>query len=147
MKLTSVFANDEEIPVKYTCLGDNISPPLTFDDIPAEARSLVLVGVDGTGAEPEIKWHVFNINPDTKWVAEGKTPQGGTEAVCSNNTMGYEGPCQKHLQGKKEYTFRLYAIDKTLDLPYTANFKVVKEAIDQHIVDECSLTGFVIGEK
>ncbi|HEY1006579.1 MAG TPA: YbhB/YbcL family Raf kinase inhibitor-like protein, partial [Sphingobacteriaceae bacterium] len=78
MKITSTFEHHQEIPVRYTCLGPNISPPLTFEDLPEGTESLVLIFED-TDATPRpwVHWMVFNIPATTTTVPEGTIPPGG----------------------------------------------------------------------
>lgn len=75
MKITSVFGPNQEIPVKYTCMGENISPSLTIYDAPAGSRSLVVVMLELESNKTSlILWHLFNIPPGIKVIYEGKVP-------------------------------------------------------------------------
>lgn len=144
MKLTSVFGNKHPIPTKYTCDGENINPPLTFDDVPQEAQSLVLIftAVE-PNASPVILWHLFNIPPDIKWLAEGSVPKGAIEGLCSGNTFGYSGPCPKYFKNAHSYVFKVFALDILLDLPNHSPFQTVESAMAGHIIDTTELTGTV----
>ncbi|SFC75879.1 hypothetical protein SAMN05421747_12357 [Parapedobacter composti] len=142
MEITSTFENDQEIPVRYTCMGLNISPPFTFHYVPSAAKSLVLIveDVDATPA-PWRHWHVFNIPPATTSVAEGTVPAGGTEGLCNNHTFGYEGPCPKYFSGTHHYWFRLYALDTMLDLPPESEPDEVLNAMQGHLLETATLIG------
>src|SRR5690606_2735801 len=142
MEITSVFKNNEEIPVRYTCIGENISPPLTFSGIPPDAKSLVLI-VEDIDAEPVAwrHWHVFNIPPTTTTVPEGTVPEGGVEGLCNNHTFGYEGPCPRYFNGTHHYWFRLYALDKVLLLPAASEPEDVLGSIQDHVLEMATLIG------
>jgi Raf kinase inhibitor-like YbhB/YbcL family protein len=149
MKLqSSAFNNGEEIPVKYTCFGPNISPPLSFIDVPAKAQSLVLTLEDvNAEGKPWVHWLVFNIPTTTKHVAEGQLPLGGVEGLANGGTYGYEGPCPRYFNGRHHYWFQLYALDSLLDLSATADLATVKKAMSSHILDQAELLGIAEGAK
>jgi len=142
MKIKSSFQHQQEIPIRYTCMGQNINPPLTFDDIPKEAVSLVLLleDIDAT-PRPWRHWHVFNIPPTTTHVEEGQTPDGGTEGLCNNHTFGYEGPCPKYFKGTHRYWFRLYALDIRLDLPAASEPEEASKKMQGHVLASAELLG------
>lgn len=142
MKITSTFEHHQEIPVRYTCLGPNISPPLTFEDLPEGTESLVLIFED-TDATPRpwVHWMVFNIPATTTTVPEGTIPPGGTEGLANNHTFGYEGPCPRYFHGTHHYWLRLYALDTTLDLPAESEREAVAEMMQGHILGTAELPG------
>ncbi|MDO8511102.1 MAG: YbhB/YbcL family Raf kinase inhibitor-like protein [Nanoarchaeota archaeon] len=148
MKLTSsAFAEGGKIPSKYTCDGANTNPPLTFSDVPAKAKSLVLIMDDPDipdFAKEKFKvqvwdhWVVFNIPPETKEVSEGKNPSG----VLGRNTGGknaYGGPCPPDREHR--YFFKLYALDTELPLPEGSTKAEVEKAMKNHILTEAKLMG------
>ena len=79
MRLTSsAFNDDSKIPCKYTCDGDNMSPPLIISDVPPEAESLVLIMEEPQppkGASPIDHWLVFDTPPGEQYVPEGEAPE------------------------------------------------------------------------
>lgn len=133
----SEFSGDGIIPAKYTCNGENISPPLGIDDIPEGARSLVLI-VDDPDAwgEPWIHWLVFNI-PVLDHIEEASAP--GIQGVNDFGQMGYGGPCPP--SGTHHYVFRLYALDSAIDLPEGANRAQLEKAMHGHILAQAQTTG------
>ncbi|HLD00771.1 MAG TPA: YbhB/YbcL family Raf kinase inhibitor-like protein [Candidatus Nanoarchaeia archaeon] len=148
MKLTSpVFENNSNIPSKYTCDGENISPPLTIADVPKSANSLVLIMDDPDipdfvrqkfGITVWDHWVVFNIAPETKEIAEGKNPPG----ILGRNTRGtncYGSPCPPDREHR--YFFKMYALNTKLDLPEGATKFNVEEAMKGQIVAEAVLVG------
>jgi Raf kinase inhibitor-like YbhB/YbcL family protein len=145
MKITSVFGQNQPIPVKYTCDGEDISPSITFDDVPHGTQSLVLIfmAIEPAVTSPAILWHIFNIPPNTKWMAEGTIPDGAIEGLCSDNTYGYSGPCPKYFKNAQQYIFKVFALDGLLDLPNRSTFQTVEKAMNGHIMDTTELAGTV----
>lgn len=141
MKITSsAFAYNEKIPPKYTCDGENVSPPLEFIDIPKDAKSLVLI-VDDPDAPSKtwVHWVIYNINPNVSEVAENTVPDGGIEAMTDFGKPGYGGPCPP--LGTHRYFFKLYALDTLLTLPQNADKKTAEEAMKEHILGSAELIG------
>lgn len=141
MKISSpVFHEGEKIPRKYSCEGPNISPPLNFEDVPAEAKSLVLMVEDPDAqARPWVHWLVFNIPPDAGGFPEGDVSEGSTQGLCNGNTFGYEGPCPP--ENEHSYLFKLYALDIRLDIPDASDRKRVLREMNGHVIAESVLTG------
>lgn len=142
MKISSPkFGDGEEVPIEYTCEGGNISPPLEFSDIPKESKSLSLIVTDPDApANPWVHWVVFNIPADTKYSEEGELPKGGVEGIANGGTYGYEGPCPP--EGSHRYVFKLYALNKMLDILKDSDRNKVLAAMEGNIVGEAELIGF-----
>ena len=143
MELKSpLFKHGEIIPEYYTCLGPNISPPLQIEDIPLNAKSLVLVfeDVDAT-PKPWTHWILFNIPVTTGIIKEGSIPKGAVEGLANNHSFGYEGPCPKYFKGTHHYWFRLYALDSQLDLPAATEREEIEEKMKDHIIEKAELLG------
>lgn len=140
MKLVSpVFEHQQKIPAKYTCKGENISPPLEFIDVPQNAKGLVLIVDDPDApAGTWIHWIVFNIPISVSSIAENSKPEG-TLGVTSFGKPGYGGPCPP--SGTHRYFFKLYALDSTLDLSANADKKAVGEAMNGHIIEKAEMIG------
>jgi len=135
--LSSAFESNSTIPRKYTCNGENINPPLEFDGIPEEAESLVLI-VDDPDAPMKTftHWVIWNIEPIAK--VEGDSIPG-VEGVNDFRKIGYGGPCPP--SGTHRYFFRVYALDKKLDLKAGASRKELESEMIGHIVAEGELMG------
>jgi Raf kinase inhibitor-like YbhB/YbcL family protein len=113
MKLVSTaFADGAQIPRRYTCDGENISPPLQWSDPPAGVRSFVLLCDDPDA--PAGTWHhwaVYDLAPGTTTLAEHVTPDTTMkQAVNDFRTTGYGGPCPPRGHGPHHYHFRLLAL-------------------------------------
>jgi Raf kinase inhibitor-like YbhB/YbcL family protein len=148
MQITSpVFQNNQPVPVKYTCKGPNVNPPLEFRDIPAGAKSLALMFEDVDAPDkPWVHWLVFNIPATTTRCNEHAIPDGATEGIANGGTFGYEGPCPKYFSGTHHYFFKLYALDNTLALPANSDRKAVLAAMTGHVLAEAQLVGLAEGE-
>jgi Raf kinase inhibitor-like YbhB/YbcL family protein len=117
------FRDGAEIPAKYTCDGEEISPPLAWSGIPPAARSLALIVEDPDAPDPAAPkitwahWILYDIPPDADGLKEGVAstdlPQGTREGLNSWNRTGYGGPCPPI--GRHRYFFKLYALDTVLN--------------------------------
>lgn len=145
MKLTSsAFKEGGIIPSLYTCEGKNINPPLEIRAVPPSAKSLVLL-MDDPDVPKTVRpdgmfdhWVIYNIPPDTYEIAKGSTPPG----IQGRNTYGkneYFGPCPPDREHR--YFFKLYALDKMLDLQPGASKKQVERAIQGHVLAHFQLMG------
>ena len=140
MKLTSsAFQHNAQIPSEFTCDGSDLSPPLSISDVPANAKSLVLICDDpdapvGTWDH----WVVFNIPPSTKEISKGTWPQG-TPGKNSWGRTGYGGPCPP--SGTHRYFFKLYALNTMLNLPHGSAKKQIEAAMQNHILAKAELIG------
>ncbi len=140
------FGQDEKIPTKHTCEGQDTSPQLTWDDVPSKAESLALI-VDDPDAPGGVftHWVIFNIPPDSNGLPEAMplTPRLADGSVqCGNDfcRIGYGGPCPP--PGKPHgYRFSLYALDKQLELNAGSSKNQVLNAIKNHILAQAQLTG------
>lgn len=145
MRLTSsAFKEGGIIPSVYTCEGKNINPPLEISNVPGSAKSLVLI-MDDPDVPPYLRpdgmydhWVVFNMPPDLHNIAEHAVPKG-LEGKNTNGQNGYIGPCPPDREHR--YFFKLYALDKMLDLHSGATKSQVEKAMDGHIIAEHHLMG------
>ncbi|MDP3991473.1 MAG: YbhB/YbcL family Raf kinase inhibitor-like protein [Candidatus Colwellbacteria bacterium] len=152
MKLeSSVFEHEGAIPAKYTCDGENISPPMKISDVPQGTESLVLI-MDDPDVPKSIRpdgvwdhWLVWNIPPETNEITEGQDLRAGKQgqwAVGKNTSsrLGYQGPCPPDREHR--YFFKLYALDTVLDLsPETTTKSDLEAAMQSHILSQAELMG------
>jgi Raf kinase inhibitor-like YbhB/YbcL family protein len=141
MRLISpAFQDNEKIPPRFTCDGDNISPELVIENVPRGTKSLALIMEDPDAPNGLwVHWIVWNIRPNIGKLVEHSEPR---ESVIGKNSWGhnqYGGPCPP--SGTHRYIFRLYALDVVLDLAGTASKGQLDVAMGQHIKAEASLTG------
>jgi Raf kinase inhibitor-like YbhB/YbcL family protein len=137
------FEMGEPTPVKYTCDGDNISPPLTWNNPPENTRSFVLV-VDDPDAPGGTwtHWLLYNIPPSMNRLPENFAMGGQIvlEGRNSFNHVKYDGACPP-IGSTHMYHFNLFALDQMLDLPAGVTRDQVFEQIQDHIIDNAELTG------
>lgn len=141
MKLaSSAFADNNFIPAKYTCDGENASPPLEISGVPENAKSLVLIVDDPDAPAGDwVHWTLWNIPPQTKNILENSVPAGATEGITDFNRPGYGGPCPP--SGVHHYQFKLYALDTMLDLGSNAVKKDIEKTMNGHILVQNTLVG------
>src|SRR5947209_16301607 len=140
MKITSsAFQQGGNIPSKFTCDGPNTSPALQISGIPAEAKTLVLI-VDDPDAPSGLftHWVVWNISPQTSTVAEGSTPKG-VQGTNDFGKSGYGGPCPP--SGTHRYYFRIFALDREMDLSVGAKRSQLDTAMKSHVIAKGELMG------
>jgi len=135
------FKNQAFIPVKYTADGENIIPPLTFENVPAGAKSLALIMEDPDAPRGTFDhWIVFNLPKESRQIREGEVP---IKANFGKNSLGetsYVSPSPP--PGKiHRYIFNLYALDTLLPLNNGVTKAQVETAMQGHILVQCSLTG------
>jgi Raf kinase inhibitor-like YbhB/YbcL family protein len=141
MKISSrAFNNNDPIPPKYTCLGENINPPLTIEQIPNNARSLVLVLDDPDAPNGSfVHWLLWNIPIEKKInIQENCLPSGAEIGKNSSGNIGYTGPCPP--SGTHRYIFQAYAIDIQLRVKEKTKNEVL-DKIQSHILDKAELKG------
>lgn len=131
---------NELIPAKYTCDGENVSPPLRFGDIPSGAQSFVLINDDPDAPMGTwVHWVVYNIAPTVTDVPEGMIPAGGAEGKTSFGHPGYGGPCPP--AGTHRYIFKLYALDTIVRFAETPTAEELEYAMQGHILARAELVG------
>lgn len=143
------FSHNGEIPVKYTCDGEDISPPLAWSGIPTEAKSLALIVDDPDAPDPRfpimtwVHWVLYNIPPTATGLPEGVTseqlPPGTKEGLNDWKRTGYGGPCPP--RGRHRYFFKLYALDTVLPDLDTPTKKQLEKAMKGHVLEEAVLIG------
>jgi Raf kinase inhibitor-like YbhB/YbcL family protein len=140
MSLTSpAFNNEESIPIKFTCDGEDISPDLDWFGIPEGTKSLTLIMDDPDAPVGTwVHWVLYNIPSDMPGLQEGMSGVG-VDGTNSWGRTGYGGPCPPG--GTHRYFFKLYALDTLLDLDPESNKESVLEAIEGHILGEAVLMG------
>jgi Raf kinase inhibitor-like YbhB/YbcL family protein len=132
-----VFEHEGHIPMKYTCEGEDINPPVMIKGIPREATSLVLIMEDPDAPGGVFDhWVVWNVRP-TDVIKENTLP-----GRAGKNSMGksrYMGPCPP--SGTHRYFFKVYALDTLLDVGADADKKIVEQALHEHVIAYGELMG------
>jgi len=140
IKITSsAFHEGGSIPSKFTCDGSDTSPPVQISDVPAEAKSLVLIADDPDAPGGLFThWLVWNIPPQTSSIAEGSTPKG-VQGANDFGKSGYRGPCPP--PGTHRYSFKIFALDRELELHPGAKRSQVDAAMKGHVIARGELVG------
>lgn len=141
MQLSSTaFDKNGMIPAKYTCDGDNINPELTISGVPGETKSLALV-LDDPDAPGGVftHWIFWNIDPGTTKIPENSTVAGAVSGTNSSGKTGYMGPCPP--SGTHHYQFRVYALDRMINLPQTATVDQLNNELKNHSIAQAELIG------
>lgn len=141
MQITSsAFQQGANIPSKFTCDGSDANPPLHFDGAPTEAKSLALI-VDDPDAPSGLftHWVLWNIDPKTAGVPESSVPSNAVQGTNDFGKTGYGGPCPP--SGTHRYYFKIFALDRPLDLKPGAKRKDFDAAVHGHIVAQGELLG------
>ena len=137
--LSSAFKENDFIPSKYTCDGNDVSPPLEFINVPKESKSLALI-IDDPDAPMGtfVHWVVWNILSSTKKISEGEEltlPQGKTDF----GKLGYGGPCPPSKIHR--YFFKLYALNTILNIRPGSTKQELEKAMKGHIIEMAQLIG------
>ena len=146
--LTSpAFAKGDSIPIKFTCEGENISPPLAWHGVPENTRSLVLIVNDPDAPDPKAPkitwdhWVLYNLPVTSTQLPEGVTtdnlPAGTEEGLNSWGTAGYGGPCPP--VGRHRYFHKLYALDTEFNNLENPTRSQLEEKMKGHIIAETEL--------
>lgn len=144
---SSTFAEGERIPTRYTCEGQDISPPLEWNGAPKDVRSYALVCSDPDAPVGTwYHWAVFDIPPETSRLKEAFPTDARVGAIRQGVTdfsqTGYGGPCPPRGHGAHRYRFHHFALDAaSLSLPGSLDCRDVERAGKDHRLAEITLTG------
>ena len=147
---SSAFGEGQVIPGKYTGDGEDVSPPLTWSGVPADARELALICDDPDAPRPEpwVHWVIYKLPADTAGLPAGvptqarlSEPPGAWQGRNSWPTIGYRGPAPPRGHGVHHYHFKLYALDAPLDLPPELTKDELLSRMQGHIIAEGELVG------
>jgi Raf kinase inhibitor-like YbhB/YbcL family protein len=146
---SSEFGHGAAIPTVYTCQGDDISPPISWEGVPEGTQSLALIVHDPDVPSPDnpvriwVHWVMYNIPHDTTKLAAHITTAdlaaGTLEGKNDWNRTGYGGPCPP--LGRHRYFFKLYALDTVLEDLHQPKKEQLERAMQGHIIAEAELVG------
>jgi Raf kinase inhibitor-like YbhB/YbcL family protein len=142
--ITDEFEPGGAIPPDYTCSGRNISPPLGWRGLPDGAKTLALVLDDPDAASGTwAHWVIYNIPADARHLSanqpgQGQLDSGARQGRNDFGEVGYSGPCPPPGPAHRYY-FRLYALDRQLDLRPGATRAQLLDALQDHILDQTEL--------
>lgn len=143
------FVQNGMVPIRLTCDGQDISPELSWTEIPAGTKSLVLIVDDPDAPDPAdpkmtwVHWVLYNIPPDINGLPEGASvaglPSGTREGINDWQRTGYGGPCPPI--GTHRYFHKLYAVDTLLPDLEQPTKAVLEEAMQGHVIEYFELIG------
>lgn len=142
---STLFQDGGMIPRPYTCDGPNVSPSLSWEGVPAGAKTLALIADDPDApAQTWVHWVLYNLPAETKGLVENvpkqeKLPGGALHGTNDFHKLGYDGPCPPG--GTHRYYFKLYALDVELTLAAGATKAQLLEAMAGHVLAEGQLMG------
>jgi Raf kinase inhibitor-like YbhB/YbcL family protein len=147
--LTSIaFRDGEAIPTRFTCEGEDRSPPLAWQGMPAGTKSVALILDDPDAPDPKAPkrvwthWLLFNLGPEQSQLPEDADrtglPPGTARGVNDFGDAAYGGPCPP--VGRHRYVHKLYALDTTLDVD-RPNRARLEAAMRGHVLAEAKLVG------
>lgn len=148
LQLTSTaFAPGDEIPLRHTCEGEDLSPPLAWSGVPAAARSLALIVDDPDAPDPAapkmtyVHWVLYNIPPSAASLPEAvsRLPDGTQQGLNDWRRAGYGGPCPPI--GRHRYFHKLYALDTVLPDLGTPTKAALEAAMKGHVIAQAELVG------
>jgi Raf kinase inhibitor-like YbhB/YbcL family protein len=143
---TTAFVPGSTIPAEFTCDGSDVSPALEWSNAPEGVQSFALVVEDPDApAGTWVHWVLFDVPPSTHDLAEGVPPtrtlaSGARQGLNDFQRIGYGGPCPPPGRAHRYY-FRLYALDKKLELPSDTTRAVLDRAMRGHVLARAELMG------
>jgi len=141
VSLTSAaFQPGQSIPARYTCDGENVSPPLNWSEPPPGTRSFALVVDDPDAPSGTFHhWGAYNVPASTRAIAEGQAV--GSQAINDFGKLGYGGPCPPPGHVPHRYRFKLFALDGDLSLPVNAKVTDVEAQAKNHLLGRGEIVG------
>jgi len=142
---STAFPEGGAIPSKYTCDGQNVSPPLAWDSVPEGTKSLALISDDPDAPMGTwVHWVLYDLPPDARSLSENVPPDptlsnGAKQGKNDFRKSGYGGPCPP--SGTHRYFFKLYALDAVVNLAAGATKPQLLKAMEGHILAQGQLMG------
>jgi hypothetical protein len=142
---SSAFREGEIIPSKYTCNGENISPPLRWINAPKGTKSFAIINDDPDAPAGDwVHWVIYNIPAGIHELKEGASskkllPKETIEGITDFRKTGYDGPCPP--SGIHRYYFKLYALDAVLHLQAGVTKMQLLNAMQGHIISKTTIIG------
>lgn len=145
--ISSAFRDGAEIPERFTCEGDDTSPPLAWSGVPHGAKALALIVDDPDAPDPKaprmtwVHWVMYDLPPELRELPAGVTilPEGTHHGENDWKRTGYGGPCPPI--GRHRYFHKLYALDRKLgDLKSPTKARLLA-AMQGHVLEEAVLIG------
>ena len=147
--VSSAFTPGGAIPRRYTCQGEDVSPPLSWSGVPEGTKSFALILDDPDAPDPKaprmtwVHWVLYDLPADTRELAEAMTaetlPPGTEEGQNDWRNLGYGGPCPPI--GRHRYVHKLYALDTRLTDLDAPTKTQLESAMRGHVLARAELIG------
>ncbi len=139
---SSAFEQGGRIPTKHTGEGEDVSPPLSWTGVPANAEELALICDDPDAPRPTpwVHWVVYKIPADRSGLEENAAG-GAREGQNDFGTAGYGGPMPPPGHGVHHYHFKIYALDTALDAGAGLTKDELTAAMEGHVLAQGELVG------
>jgi Raf kinase inhibitor-like YbhB/YbcL family protein len=134
------FADAGTIPDRYTCSGEDVSPPLEWSKLPARAKEVAVL-VEDVDADGFAHWIVLGIPPGVDHLAAGSAPKGSAEAENGFGDRGWGGPCPPEGDSPHRYVFAVYGLSEPLGLDADASQSEVHAAIRERTLGRGATIG------
>lgn len=146
---SSSFLHNGIIPARHTCEGSDISPALTWTNIPDGTKSLVLIVDDPDAPDPAapkmtwVHWVLYNLPPNINGLSEGveatKLPSGTLQGINDWLRTGYGGPCPP--VGSHRYFHKIYALNTILPDVKNSTKAILEKTMQGHVIAQAELIG------
>ena len=145
---SSAFAQNADIPAKYTCEGQDVSPPLSWSGAPSTAKSFAVIVDDPDAPDPAapkmtyVHWVLYDVPASVTSLDENvakQLPSGAQQGMNDGKRSGYGGPCPPI--GRHRYFFKVYALDTTLGDIGSPTKAKLESAMKGHVVAHGELVG------
>lgn len=138
MKLTSKdFADKSSIPSEFTCDGRNVSPQLSWNDVPERTQSFALRVTDPDAVGGWIHWLVYDISKEVRSIEKNRLPEGVKEVMNDFGKKHYGGPCPP--SGTHRYVFTVYALD--VEHLEGVNMRNFLDKVEKHAIENAEIMG------
>lgn len=143
MQVKSVFKNEDTIPKKYTCDGEDVSPSLEWDKVDGAVTYAIIVEDPDAPAGTFIHWVIYNIKQTSlpENVEKKETTKYGIQGLNDFERIGYNGPCPPRTHGFHRYYFNVYALDTEIKPKSKITADELKELMQGHILSSGSVMG------
>jgi Raf kinase inhibitor-like YbhB/YbcL family protein len=147
---SDAFGAGGAIPVRYTRDGENVSPGIRWEGLPAGTREVAVIVEDPDAPTPEpfVHWVAYKIAGDAKGLGENvehqPRPKGsdvGAQGKNSFRNVGYDGPEPPRGHGVHHYHFRVYALDRPVEAEAKLDHRALRAAMAGHVLDSGEVVG------
>ena len=143
---SSALETGTPIPRRFTCDGENVSPPLSWSNVPVETKSFAMIAEDPDAPKGTfVHWVLYNLPADSTALKPGvptdeRLDSGASQGVNGAGRIGFTGPCPPRGPAHR-YFFRVYALDIRLNLDVTPAAADLRAAMKGHVLAEGGLMG------